>query len=101
MSKRRVGSHARLVGGIVGDVTAIEDVGRFDVWHDRAVFHFLTQDEDRRHYVRLRIGSSCFDSTEVRISPRATRSLHLRPASPRPAMAGRQTNGCRRQPSAS
>jgi hypothetical protein len=22
-------------------VTAIEDVGMFDIWHDRAVFHFL------------------------------------------------------------
>jgi hypothetical protein len=23
----------------------------FDVWHDRAVFHFLTRKEDRRKYV--------------------------------------------------
>ena len=26
---------------------------RFDVWHDRAVFHFLTDAEDRRKYVEL------------------------------------------------
>jgi SAM-dependent methyltransferase len=25
--------------------------GMFDVWHDRAVFHFLLTDEQRRHYV--------------------------------------------------
>lgn len=25
---------------------------RFDVWHDRAVFHFLTEPQDRRRYVR-------------------------------------------------
>lgn len=26
--------------------------GRFDVWHDRAVFHFLTTDRERQQYVR-------------------------------------------------
>jgi SAM-dependent methyltransferase len=53
VSKRRLGDRARLVQWIVGDVTTLEDLGRFDVWHDRAVFHFLTDDEDRRRYVRL------------------------------------------------
>lgn len=53
VSKRRLGSRARRVEWIVGDVTTVEDIGQFDVWHDRAVFHFLTADEDRRHYVRL------------------------------------------------
>jgi 2-polyprenyl-3-methyl-5-hydroxy-6-metoxy-1,4-benzoquinol methylase len=53
MSKRRLGSRASSVEWIVGDVTVLDDLGRFDVWHDRAVFHFLTDEEDRRHYVRL------------------------------------------------
>jgi SAM-dependent methyltransferase len=53
VSKRRLRGRARLIEWIVGDVTSLEDLGRFDVWHDRAVFHFLTADEDRRHYVRL------------------------------------------------
>src|SRR5207342_147638 len=53
VSKRRLGSRARLVEWIVGDVTTLEDVGRFDIWHDRAVFHFLTDDKDCRRYVRL------------------------------------------------
>lgn len=53
VSKRRLGDRAHLVEWILGDVTSIEGVGRFDVWHDRAVFHFLTDDEDRHHYVRL------------------------------------------------
>ena len=53
VSKRRLGSRARLVEWIVGDVTTVEAVGRFDVWHDRAVFHFLIDEEDRRRYVRL------------------------------------------------
>jgi SAM-dependent methyltransferase len=53
MSKRRLGDRARDVEWIVADITTVEDVGRFDIWHDRAVFHFLTDEQDRRHYVRL------------------------------------------------
>jgi SAM-dependent methyltransferase len=53
VSKLRLGGSASRVEWIVGDVTAVQDVGQFDVWHDRAVFHFLTTDEDRRNYVRL------------------------------------------------
>jgi SAM-dependent methyltransferase len=26
---------------------------RYDVWHDRAVFHFLVEEQDRRNYLRL------------------------------------------------
>ena len=29
------------------------DVGCFDVWHDRAVFHFLTEAKDRARYVEV------------------------------------------------
>jgi SAM-dependent methyltransferase len=53
IAKRRLGERANLVEWIVGDVTAADDVGQFDVWHDRAVFHFLTEDASRRRYVRL------------------------------------------------
>ncbi len=38
---------------IDADVTTIDRLGRFDVWHDRAVFHFLTDPQDRRAYVDL------------------------------------------------
>jgi hypothetical protein len=37
----------------VGDVTTLDDVGSFDVWHDRAVFHFLLDPDQRRRYVAL------------------------------------------------
>jgi SAM-dependent methyltransferase len=53
VSKRRLGGRARQVEWVVCDVTTVEDIGPFDVWHDRAVFHFLTAYGDRRHYVRL------------------------------------------------
>ena len=53
VARRRLGARAAEVEWIVGDVTAIPDVGRFDIWHDRAVFHFLLDDTSREHYVRL------------------------------------------------
>jgi hypothetical protein len=31
----------------------VTDLGQFDVWHDRAVFHFLTDPSDRKRYVTL------------------------------------------------
>jgi SAM-dependent methyltransferase len=52
-SAERLGSKADRIEWIVGDVTAIEDVGMFDVWHDRAVFHFLTDASDQERYVSL------------------------------------------------
>ena len=37
---------------LVGDVLALDlSASAFDLWHDRAVFHFLTQAEDRLRYV--------------------------------------------------
>jgi 2-polyprenyl-3-methyl-5-hydroxy-6-metoxy-1,4-benzoquinol methylase len=35
------------------DVTTTKRVGRFDVWHDRAVFHFLAAPKERLAYVNL------------------------------------------------
>ena len=52
-AKERIGDHAKRVRWIVGDVTAIDDLGQFDVWHDRAVFHFLIDEQDRRRYAAL------------------------------------------------
>ena len=36
---------------IVADVTAWEPAKAYDVWHDRAAFHFLTEEKDRAAYV--------------------------------------------------
>lgn len=51
-AKARLGKRAEAVRWIVGDVTAVGLSGGYDVWHDRAVFHFLTEEKDRRAYVR-------------------------------------------------
>jgi SAM-dependent methyltransferase len=53
VARQRLGDRATQVTWIVGDVTTIEDVGRFDVWHDRAAFHFLLDAAARRRYARL------------------------------------------------
>lgn len=37
---------------IVADVTAWTPPRHYDVWHDRAAFHFLTSEADRRAYAR-------------------------------------------------
>lgn len=53
-SKERLGTDANKVEWIEADITKISLPGNhFDVWHDRAVFHFLTDAEDRRKYVEL------------------------------------------------
>jgi SAM-dependent methyltransferase len=53
VARRRLGSLADRVEWIEGDVTSVEAPEPFDVWHDRAVFHFLTDRADRRAYVSL------------------------------------------------
>jgi hypothetical protein len=47
-AKTRLGAPAASVQWIVADVTEIEDLGSFDVWHDRAVFHYPPNAKDRR-----------------------------------------------------
>ena len=52
-SKARLGAaRAARVEWIAADLTAdITNLGAFDVWHDRAVFHFLTDPADRANYL--------------------------------------------------
>jgi 2-polyprenyl-3-methyl-5-hydroxy-6-metoxy-1,4-benzoquinol methylase len=53
ISKARLGEGAQSVDWRCGDVrTAQLPANEYDLWHDRAVFHFLTSAEDRAAYVR-------------------------------------------------
>jgi 2-polyprenyl-3-methyl-5-hydroxy-6-metoxy-1,4-benzoquinol methylase len=53
VTKRRLGSAAKQVRWLVGDIFEIElEPHAYDLWHDRAVFHFLTTAERRLAYVR-------------------------------------------------
>jgi len=52
VSRARLGDRAAQVDWRVGDVTTVDlPQAGYDIWHDRAVFHFLTREEDRKRYV--------------------------------------------------
>ena len=54
-AKKRNGGAASMVDWIVADATSWQPAKTYDVWHDRAAFHFLTDPRDRAAYVqRLR-----------------------------------------------
>lgn len=50
-SRARLGESADAMKWIESDVTAFEPQRRYALWHDRAVFHFLTDASDRDKYV--------------------------------------------------
>ena len=52
-ARRRLGRRASQVEWVEADVTQYEPVRTFDIWHDRAAFHFLTDVADRRRYVGI------------------------------------------------
>jgi len=53
-AKARLGDSSNRVTWLDADITKIElPADTYDVWHDRAVFHFLKDDEDRKKYVEI------------------------------------------------
>jgi SAM-dependent methyltransferase len=53
-TKQRLGTKAAQVSWHVGDITRYDFASKqFDLWHDRAVFHFLTEPSARRSYIEL------------------------------------------------
>jgi 2-polyprenyl-3-methyl-5-hydroxy-6-metoxy-1,4-benzoquinol methylase len=54
-ARGRIGGDGDKVEWIASDVTTWTPSRRYDIWHDRAAFHFLTDADDRKAYVdRLR-----------------------------------------------
>ena len=54
-AKQRLGRRADMIDWIVADITTWEPSRTYELWHDRAAFHFLTEPADRGAYViRLR-----------------------------------------------
>ena len=51
-AKKRLGKRAEAVKWIEADITEAEFSEKYDLWHDRAVFHFLTNEDDRKKYVQ-------------------------------------------------
>ena len=50
-AQARLEKRASEIMWIVDDVTKFVPTKRFGLWHDRAVFHFLTKADDRKKYV--------------------------------------------------
>jgi 2-polyprenyl-3-methyl-5-hydroxy-6-metoxy-1,4-benzoquinol methylase len=52
VAKQRLGQVGQSVRWLVSDICSVAlPAQAYDIWHDRAVFHFLTQPEDRQAYV--------------------------------------------------
>jgi 2-polyprenyl-3-methyl-5-hydroxy-6-metoxy-1,4-benzoquinol methylase len=52
-AKMRLGEKANSVHWIVSDITEFTPDIKFDFWHDRAVFHFLTDNENIKKYTSI------------------------------------------------
>jgi len=51
-AKTRLGKNSREIEWLEDDVTTFQPPHPYELWHDRAVFHFLTKAEDRKPYDR-------------------------------------------------
>ena len=52
-AKERLGKSAEKINWIVSDITEFQPTEKYDIWHDRATFHFLTNENDIQKYVDL------------------------------------------------
>lgn len=50
-AKLRLGDRATNVTWIVADAASFEPTEQYDFWHDRAAFHFLTQEQEITNYI--------------------------------------------------
>lgn len=50
-AKKRLGNKAERINWIVSDITAFQPNETYDVWHDRATFHFLTTKSEIEKYL--------------------------------------------------
>ena len=52
-AKKRLGNKAEKVTWIVSDITEFKPETTYDIWHDRATFHFLTTEEQIKKYAEI------------------------------------------------
>ena len=50
-AKQRLGDRATIVKWIVADAATFKPIEQYDFWHDRAAFHFLTDDQEITNYI--------------------------------------------------
>jgi 2-polyprenyl-3-methyl-5-hydroxy-6-metoxy-1,4-benzoquinol methylase len=71
-SKERLGKKADSINWIYCDIREFDSQKRYDVWHDRALLHFLTDEQDMQKYVEM-IRKHVNDKGHVIISSFSTR----------------------------
>jgi len=52
-AKERLDKKANMIKWVEGDIREFDSDDNYDIWHDRALLHFLTSDEDVSKYVKL------------------------------------------------
>ena len=52
-AKSRLGEDAKKIKWIVSDIIKFSPIEKYDLWHDRAAFHFLTEEKEINEYVEL------------------------------------------------
>jgi SAM-dependent methyltransferase len=52
-AKERLGAQAENIDWIVTNITEFEPQTTYDIWHDRAAFHFLTTEEEIKKYAEI------------------------------------------------
>ena len=86
-ARTRIGDASRLVTWIESDVTGSWSLKPMDIWHDRAVFHFLVDAQDRRRYLvhlreTLRVNGSAIIATFAPDGPETCSGLPVARYSP-------------------
>jgi uncharacterized UPF0146 family protein len=51
-AKQRIGKEANRINWIIDDVTKFQPAMKYDIWHDRATFHFLLTTNDIKLYLK-------------------------------------------------
>ena len=82
-AKEQIGSGAERIDWIVADVTTWEPSRAYDVWHDRATFHFMVAESDRAAYLSrlvraLKLGGHAIIATFAPDGPEQCSGLPVR-----------------------
>jgi SAM-dependent methyltransferase len=82
-AKARLGERAGRAQWLVADVTTWEPSRTYDIWHDRAALHFLTEESDRAAYIArlrraLKIGGHAIIATFALDGPEKCSGLPVR-----------------------
>lgn len=51
-ARQRLGQHSAKVKWIIADAASFDTIVKYDLWHDRAAFHFLTDEQEIDSYIK-------------------------------------------------